>query len=380
MVVYSASIKKDNEEYLEAEARNLYMMTRAEFLAEIAKQYKNVIAVAGSHGKTTTTAMLAKILIDSGFNPTVHIGGDWDEIGGNFRLGGNEYFVTEACEYDKSFLELRPNYLVITNIDWDHVDTYPTPELYRHAFHQLYNRCKVDGCIITDADINIKNAKCNIKNVKINEKNIKNVKKYKKFGYKYDFIFGGVELKNIELCVPGKFNVSNSSKAVALALILGVPKESIIKSLNRFRGVGRRFQKVGVYNGADIIVDYAHHPTEVRANIEVLKENLAGRLFCVFQPHTYSRLGIFWQDFCVVFDKVDDLVVYPVYSAREYPIKNVDSEKLSQCIMQRGVSCQYLDSFAKVKSYLGSVVNPGDVILILGAGNIVDLKDVLLAD
>jgi len=377
-VVYSSSIKKDNEEYKEAVFRNLYMMTRADFLAEISKKYKNVIAVAGSHGKTTTTAMLAKILIDAGMDPTVHIGGNWSEIGGNYRLGGSKYFVTEACEYDKSFLSLRPMYLIITNIDWDHVDTYPTPELYKGAFNILLKRCKMDGCVISDIQTINKNAKCNSKIVKISEKHIQNIKSYKKYCYSYDFYFAGESVQDIELSVPGEFNVYNSAKVVALALALGVSKEIIKESLKNFTGVCRRFEKAGTFCGGDVIVDYAHHPTEIKENIHLVKENVGGKLHCVFQPHTFSRTSVLWHDFCAAFDEVDDLILYPIYPAREWPMPNVTSEKLAHAIAQRGISCRYLDSFAKIKSWLASVVSPGDVVLILGAGNIANLRDVIV--
>lgn len=376
IVIYSSAIKLDNLELKEAKKQNKNIYNRAEFLAEICKMYKVVIAIAGTHGKTTTTGMLTNVLECAGLDPTVHIGGELDGIG-NLRIGNTEYFITEACEYDKSFLTLRPNYVVVTNIDYDHVDTYPTRESYMESFYLFCSRCKMNGRIILDDKTIIKNAKCYLKNVKITQNQIKNINFDKNICYSYDFYFGGVEIKNIKLNIPGEFNLYNSSKVVALCLILGIAPEFIKKGLENFGGVKRRFEKKGTFCGANVVIDYAHHPTEIKENIKLAKKLSRGKLYVVFQPHTFSRTMVFWDEFCNAFSFCDEAIIYPIYSAREKPIENIDSKRLCKDIIKKNVNAKYFKCFKDIENYLKDKLSKEDTILILGAGDICNLADYL---
>ena len=368
LVVYSSAILAENEELVFAKSLGIKTISRAKFLSIICDKFETVIAVAGSHGKTTTVAMIATIFKNWGLKFTLHIGGDvkCDEL--NLGVGGN-IFLTEACEYEKNFLQLKPTHSIITNIDYDHVDTYKNSYEYKNAFCEFISRTSKLVVMEKGQVNNIKNAKCNTKILKITKKHVKNVKMYKNACYQFDFALDN-KWYNFKLGVPGKFNVFNASKAILFAYNFGVPVKTIQKSLIEFCGVSRRFESKGLFCGAEIFLDYAHHPTEIYENIKLAKTIAKGKVFVVFEPHTFSRTKSFWNEFVDAFCFADQVFIYPIYPAREKPICGVTSKSLAKDLHDSGIKSLFVSSFEDIKNNLTGVVKNGDILLILGAGKI----------
>lgn len=316
IVIYNMAIAPNNPELLEAKALSIPCLTRAEFLGEFAQNFDNVIAIAGTHGKTTTTAMISSILLEDGCLPTIHIGGSWSRIGGCGYLGSNKYFVTEACEYKASFLALHPTYSVVTNIEKEHMDYYRTlHNLYRAFVKFATQTKKIVVCPLRFKKILDKSkaitfgleSGCDYR--AINIKSLKGV-------YKYTLQIGGVNECEVILKVPGKYNVLNSLSAIAVCDMMGIPKQQIIDGLKSFKNVNRRFDVLYQDGSLAIVQDYAHHPTEICNFIETAKK-VYGKVYCVFQPHTYSRTKTLLKEFAKCFNGVEKLFLLPTYESRE---------------------------------------------------------------
>lgn len=385
-VVYTAAISRDNAELIEAVARKIPMLTRAELLGQLMKNYDTPIAVSGTHGKTTTTSMISHILLEGDLDPTISVGGILRAIGGNIRVGNSGTFITEACEYTNSFLHFFPKIGVILNIEEDHLDFFKDLEDIRHSFHEFAALLPSDGTLVINGDITdypeiYKDLECHVttygtsadfdysaENLTYNEK-----------GYvSFDLIKHGETTDHIHLSVTGSHNVSNALASIATAELLDIPMETIKKGLLSFTGTDRRFEYKGTRNGVTIVDDYAHHPTEILATLKAAEHYPHRELWCVFQPHTYTRTKAFFHEFAEVLSHTDHLVLADIYAARETDTLGISSRDLAEEVKKLGTDAYYLPTFTEIENFLKEHCAPGDLLITMGAGNVVDIGDALL--
>ncbi|ADZ22266.1 UDP-N-acetylmuramate--L-alanine ligase [Clostridium acetobutylicum EA 2018] len=386
IVVYTAAIPEDNPELIYARKNNISLMTRAEFLGSLMKGHKYNIAISGTHGKTTTTSMVSHIALTEDVDPTILVGGNLDIINGNVLAGKSDYFITEACEYKASFLEFYPYIGVILNIDADHLDYYKNIDDIENTFAKFVNLIPKEGYLIANADDKrvarvASNATCNVVSFGIDNGDIraKNIS-FNESGFSSFDVYKSSELLfNIKLNVPGKHNILNALSAIASALTLKISHKSIIDGLKSFKGTHRRFEIKGVKNGITVIDDYAHHPTEIKATLDAAKNYPHNKIYCVFQPHTYSRTLSLFDDFSNSFSGVDELVLADIYAAREKDTGVVSSLKLSEAINKNGVKSSNLHSFEDIVNYFKSKLNDGDILLTVGAGDVFKIGEMFLS-
>lgn len=387
LVVYTAAISPENPEYLKAKELNLPLMDRAEFLGYIMKGHKYNVAVSGTHGKTTTTSMICHITLKEDVDPTILIGGELDIIGGNVLTGNGEYFITEACEYKSSFLRFFPYIGTILNIDADHLDYYRDINHIKDTFIQFINLIPKDGYLITCIeDENVKeillshNYDCNILTYGLNEGILqgKNIN-YNEFGCAtFDVYKEGLMLFQINLNVPGQHNVLNALASIGTALSLNFSESSIVDGLSSYGGTHRRFEKKGTKDGVTVIDDYSHHPTEIKACLNAAKNYPHHKIYCVFQPHTYTRTLSLFEDFSNAFSGVDNLILADIYAARENDTGVVSSTMLGDRIREKNVNCINLHSFDEIVHYLKSNLKDGDLLLTMGAGDVYKIGEMYL--
>lgn len=319
LVVFSGAISQNNPEILEAKKQNIEVVERSFLLSLISQEFKNIIAIAGTHGKTTTTAMIAHIFLISGLNPTVHLGGIYEQMGGNVFLGDKDYFITEACEFRNSFLTLSPNVSVINNIEPEHLDFFKTVKNENKSFNEFVNKTK-DICFVGDGCFKkIKDNKITY-TYGINESCFvcaKNIEKDEFGNYSFDCYKKDCFLGKIKLNVFGKHNIQNALATICVCLHYKIDFNVICLGLKTFEGVKRRFEYLGVYKNCITITDYAHHPSEIMSAIKTCKEVFNKKLICVFQPHTYSRTKTLMNEFVACFKKVDELYLLKTYPSRE---------------------------------------------------------------
>lgn len=387
VIVYTAAIHPDNPELKEAVRRGLPLLTRAELLGQLMQNYKKAVAVAGTHGKTTTTSMLTEILMDSGQDPTISVGGMLDAIGGNIRVGGSDIFVTEACEYTNSFLSFFPTIAVILNIEADHLDFFKDLDDIRRSFCRFARLLPADGLLIINSDIPdyeeiCRGLSCRIITVGSDPKKSRYSAADIRFDQNacasYTLLVDGKERDTIVLGVPGMHNVYNSLAAVAAAKELGISEEEIKSGLLHFSGTHRRFEKKGELNGVVIIDDYAHHPHEIEATLSTARNYPHREIWCVFQPHTYTRTKALFDDFARALSKADHVVLADIYAARETDTLGVSSELLAQRIRELGTEAVYLPDFASIEKFLLKNCVNGDLLITMGAGDIVKVGEKLL--
>ena len=384
LVVYSAAIHKDNPEIVAAKELGIQTIDRAELLGRISKEYKNVIAVAGTHGKTTTTGMIASIFLRANLNPTIHIGGYLPIIEGNVRLGGTEYFVTEACEYYDSFLSLCPNVSVILNIQKDHLDYFKNMANLQKSFEKFTKNTKLSGVVITNFDDeNCKklSADCKIiyygfSNGNLYADNITSVDEK----YSFDAIYFGKNLGRICLPIVGKHNIYNALASIAVSLFFDIDFCVIKQALETFLPSKRRYQEIVLPNGVTVVHDYAHHPTEIKACLVATKKRTKNKLIVVFEPHTFSRTQYLWEEFCECFGGADKVYLPPIYPARESPIENISSENLAKQICLHGIDCVATKDLKETYNFLQQDIKNGNCFLLLGAGTIVHLAEMFGID
>lgn len=377
-IVVSTAIPFDNPEVLAAKDLGITKLHRSDINAALVNEYQG-IAVAGAHGKTTTTSMLGVALTKAGVSPTVVVGGEVPDLGTNAKLGESEYLVSEADESDGSFLKLHPHIAVVTNVEDDHMDHYGTMENIIKAFTQfIKNVDKENGYAVFCFDNeNLRHIAQNIdrkfysyaidheadyqaKNVTTNGK-----------GIAFDVMHGKEELGHISLNIPGRHNVLDAMACIVTALSIGVPFAKVAEGLAAFHGAKRRFQTKGRVDGVWIVDDYAHHPTEIAATLKAAKETKPERLICVFQPHRYSRTQLLHDEFGKAFAAADLLVLTDIYAAGEAPIAGISGETiLNEVRRQSGQDVIYLPSREKIASYLKEEVKEGDLIITMGAGDI----------
>lgn len=384
LVVHTAAVHEDNPEMAEALKRGITRIDRAEFLGAVMKCYKNAIGIAGTHGKTTTTSMLAHALIYTQNDPTVSVGGELDIIGGNIKAGKSDFFLTEACEYTNSFLKFFPHVAVITNIEADHLDFFKDIQDIMESFRKYALLTKDKGYVVAwgeDPKIisALKDTGCNIIYYGLSPKydfyadNIKYTSGFPEF----DVMKKGEKLCHISLNVPGEHNILNAIASIAVCCIYGIDPEKAAKGIESFKGTHRRFEKMGELNGAPIIADYAHHPTEILATLKTAKKFNAEKIWCVFQPHTYTRTKTLWNDFLTCFDNADELILTDIYAAREKPDGVTTSEKLAAEMKNNRDNVIYIKNFNDIAEYLKENVRKNDMVFIMGAGDIIKLADII---
>ncbi len=385
LVVHTAAVKGDNPEMAEALKDGIPLIDRAEFLGGIMKNYKHAIGVAGTHGKTTTTSMLAHALMYSETDPTISIGGELDLIDGNIRCGNSDLFVTEACEYTNSFLKFYPSIALITNIEEDHLDFFTGIEMIRDSFRKFAMLTKGKGHVVAfgdDKNVRLALADCDLQVItygmgKNNEYYAENI--VYDTGYpSFDVMKDNEVICHVSLNVPGNHNIQNALATVAVCLLLGIDADTAARGIETFSGTHRRFEKKGVVNGALVIDDYAHHPTEIKTTLKAAREFPHTRIRCIFQPHTYSRTRTLWDDFVKAFDDADEIIMTHIYAAREKYDSVTDPDRLAEEISMRGFDAKYIDSFEEIIDYIKETAQEGEIIFTMGAGDIAKIGDELV--
>lgn len=385
LIVYTAAISSDNPELVKGKELNISLMDRAEFLGLLMKGHKYNVAVAGTHGKTTTTSMVSHITLEAELDPTILVGGELDIINGNVRAASSEYFITEACEYKASFLKFFPYIGIILNIDADHLDFYKDIDDIENTFNKFAALIPSDGFLIANADDErVRNvtqkASCNIVTYGINSGDLRasDIVFEANGCASFNVSLKGIRLGNIILNVPGIHNVLNSLAGIGTALSLGISFEDAKEGLFNFHGTHRRFELKGVKNGITVIDDYAHHPTEIKATLAAAKNYPQKRIVCVFQPHTYSRTKSLLDEFSQSFDELDELILADIYAAREKNDPSISSDILGDKIREKGIKCTNLHSFDEIVAHLHTELKEGDLLLTVGAGDVYRIGEIFL--
>lgn len=386
LIVYTAAIREDNPEFIAANELQIPMLSRAQLLGQIMDHYSRSIAVSGTHGKTSTTSMISQILLEADTDPTITVGGILPAIGSNLRVGSSDVFITEACEYTNSFLNFRPKYSLILNIEAEHLDFFKDIQDIRNSFHLFAQNTQPSGATIINGEIpHFQELTSGLpqqiitygfdpafdfyaKDITFNEKGC----------CSFYAMHHGQELFQITLNVPGVHNASNALSAIALAVTMKLPSEAIRQGLTKFSGAERRFQYKGETNGITIIDDYAHHPTEIRATLTAAKHYPHKRLVLVFQPHTYSRIKSFLKDFVDALSLADIIILADIYAAREQNTFDISSKDILDLLKQQKKECYYLPSFDEIEKFLLKNCMNGDLLITMGAGNIVEIGESLL--
>ncbi|WP_425060776.1 UDP-N-acetylmuramate--L-alanine ligase [Sporomusa carbonis] len=377
-IIISTAIPETNPEVQAARDKGIPVYHRADMLAFLMSKQKG-IAVAGAHGKTTTTSMIALMLEKSGMDPTIIIGGELESIGGNAKLGHGQYLVAEADESDGSFLKLSPQIAVVTNIENDHMDYYKTMDNILRTFNQFLHKLDpAEGLAVLCFD-----------NAYVRDMAVKLERRYVSYALNHDADYTARNIKSdgpvtsfnvyyhgellgaVKICVPGMHNAANALAAVAVGVEAGLSFEQIADGLGMFQGAKRRFQSKGRVNGVWVVDDYAHHPTEIITTLQGARQTKPKRLICVFQPHRYTRTKLLRQEFGTAFTPADLLILTDVYSAGEQPIPGIDGEVIKEEVeRQTNQRVTYIPDKNKISRYLAEIVEPGDLVMTMGAGNI----------
>ncbi len=379
--VYTAAIHPDHPEFAKATALNLPILTRAELLGQIMANYKLPIAISGTHGKTTVTGMVSEILMAADTDPTLSVGGILESIGGNIRIGHSDVFVTEACEYTNSFLSFFPKISVILNVEGDHLDFFKDIHDIRNSFNKFANHTPEDGVVIIGdiegKDIVTKGVKSPVvtfgssQNADYYPTDIK----FDNGNTSYTLHSKNHSDTSVSLIVPGMHSVLNSMAAIAVADFMGIDRDVTLKALKTFGGAKRRFEKKGVYNDIIIYDDYAHHPSEIKATLSAAANISKKKLWCVFQPHTYTRTKALMDDFASALALADAVILAPIYAARETDNLGISSNDVSEKIKKLGTESYYLTDFEEIKKFIKNNCAPGDMLITMGAGDIVNIAD-----
>ena len=386
LVVYTSAIHPDNPEYIAMEQLGLPHLTRAELLGQLMRNYKLPIAISGTHGKTTTTSMVSEILLAADTDPTLSIGGILKAIGGNIRIGKSDYFVTEACEYTNSFLSFFPKISLILNVEADHLDFFKDIQDIRNSFHKFASLLPEDGTLIINGNIPhideiTRELSCKIITFGTDASN-----DYSPSNITYDELARPTFTLNrrngiseaYTLRVPGEHNVYNAIAAIALADLLGIDSAVTKEALLHFEGTDRRFEYKGTLGGVTIIDDYAHHPTEISAALAAAHNYPHKKLWCVFQPHTYTRTKAFLKDFAKALSAADSVILADIYAAREQDTLGISSQTLQEEIQKLGTNCYYFPSFNEIENFILENCESGDLLITMGAGDVVNVGENLL--
>lgn len=389
LIVYSAAVSQENPELKAALEQGIPAVSRAEALGALMADYDMSIAISGTHGKTTTTSMISLILENSHKNPTILVGGNLAEIEGNVKVGTSDYFVTEACEYMDSFLSLRPKIEIILNIDSDHLDYFKDIEHIVSSFDRFAKLVPKDGFVIAyDANPFVKTVvrdlPCRVITFGFNDQSdfyASNIE-FNAFGMpSYELYKGRNKLCTLQLSVPGEHNIANSLAAVACCHSLGVDIADIVSTLESFTGTQRRFDVIGVTkNNIRVVDDYAHHPTEIKATLSAAQNIPHNALWCLFQPHTYTRTMALFDDFADAFADADKIIVAEIYAAREKNIYKISSKELVTEIkrVHPGKEVYYISDFDEMANFVINNAVENDLVLTMGAGDIYKAAEIIL--
>lgn len=396
MVVYTAAISKEtNEEYLEAINLCIPTLERAPFLGSLLKQYTSPICVAGMHGKTTTTSMIASILKGINKEPTVLVGAKLKELDNlNYMIGNDDFFVLEACEYVDSFLNFPGKTSVVLNIEEDHLDYFEDLDDIKDSFEQFIDLTYPNGNLVINGDnkncIDVLNSTQNI----LTEKNIrlctfsvedehatifaKDIALNERGAYDFTLVIESKEICKVSLNVPGKHNVMNALASIGTAFVNNIDIISCIPPLEKFTGASRRFEyKKNINNTVRVFDDYAHHPTEIKSTLQTARELNPDRIIAVFEPHTYTRTKALFNEFAESFDNTDIIIITKIYAAREISDGSITSEMLCDAIKQRGVNAIYIESFEDIAKFIKENAKGNDIVLTIGAGTVTKINDLL---
>ena len=377
LCVYTAAISEENPELLEAKRQNVPTMTRAELLGRIMKNYKEAINVSGTHGKTTTTSMIGEILMEAQMDPTITVGGMMKDIGGNLRVGKSDVFLAEACEYTNSFLSFFPTIEVVLNIEEDHLDFFKDINDIRSSFRKFIEKLPENGILIFNKDIPGR------KIITFGHNDADYTANFISYDHyarpTYTLFEKGEDRGKVTLGVTGEHNIYNSLSAIAVARAIGIPFDTIKKGLLEFSGTDRRFQLKGKVNGFTIIDDYAHHPQEIAATIATAKKYPHKKLWVAFQPHTYSRTLALMDDFAGALSQADEIILADIYAAREQNTVGVSSNDLRKLMLSQNTNVYYIPDFPSIQEFVLSHVEEGDLLITMGAGNIVEVGEELLS-
>jgi len=379
LVVYTAAVKKDNPEYVAAGIKGKPLIERAELLGHMLKGYSRAVCVAGTHGKTSTTSLLAEIMVNAGLDPTISIGGHMLTDGTNYRVGNSEHFLLEACEYSNSYHHWHPYLGIILNIDADHLDFFGNEDGVIKSFRRFAEN--ISGHLVIQKDTLgfeyvTRGLECNV--VTFGKEGadfwLNNVQHSS-----FDVMKGDECLARVNLPLPGEYNMLNALAAFTTAYLLGVSPNDIAATLQNVKGAKRRFEYKGMYNGTVIIDDYAHHPTEIRECLAAAKKSVKNKLYCLFQPHTYTRTRNHFADFCTAFKDADHIMLLPIYAAREKFDPTISSIDLERGIKDAGGDVINFDTFKDAEEYLKNILSPGDMLITMGAGEAYFVGESLLS-
>ena len=385
-VVYTAAISKENEEYLAACNKQIPMLSRAQLLGQLMTNYETPIAISGTHGKTTTTSMMTHILLAADSDPTISVGGILKAIGGNIRVGNSSLFVTEACEYTNSFLSFFPKISVILNVEEDHMDFFSGIDEIAESFHQFAKKLPDDGLLVINGEIETKEAilkglTCKVLTYGASKENDyypSNITYDETGNSSFDLYHNEELIGHFVLKVVGEHNIYNAISTILVAKELGITNEQINEGFSTFYGTNRRFEYKGDLHGVHVIDDYAHHPTEIQATLDACMRYPHEELWCVFQPHTYSRTKAFLDDFAKTLSQADHVVLADIYAAREIDTLGISSKDLAEKISVYGTDVHYFSSFDEIETFLLTNCKKNDLLITMGAGNVVNIGESLL--
>lgn len=386
LIIYTDAIAPDNIELIAARSSGAAVVDRASFLGSLMKNYKNSIAVSGTHGKTTTTSMIATIINNEELNPTILLGGELDSIGGNVKLGTNEFLLTEACEYKANILKYHPSMAIVLNIDEDHLDFFKSIDHITETFREFVDNLTENDILVANTDdehVKSLSKKCRATVVTIGidqdaDFMAKNIS-FDSVGYpSFDLFVRGSHERNLRLSVMGKHNVYNSLAAIAASYSIGIDKELVLEKIASYGGVHRRLELKGFMGNIRVIDDYAHHPTEIKASLNAVRNSTKEKVFCIFQPHTFTRTKILLDSFSEAFSEADRIVIADIYAARELDNGEIHSRDLAELIKMRGYDAVYLGSFDEIEEYILNEATNHDTVITMGAGNIYQVGTNLL--
>lgn len=373
--VYTSAIKVDSPLLTSLREKGIECVVRAEFLGALMKEYTNRVGIAGTHGKSTTSGMISAIFLEAGLDPTIMIGAGLAGLDGGFRLGKHNNFIFEACEYQDSFLSFSPSISVVLNVEHDHTDYFKTFEQMKESFTKFMsigdfsvvnidNESAKECAENADSKIFYYSSKGN-KSADAYADNIT----FSKGKASFDAIISGERFAHISLSVLGEFQVSNAMAAISVAYLSGLEAEFVEKALSSYTGVSRRFEFRKMYNGAEIRDDYAHHPDEIKATLSAVKGVGYNHVYVVFQPHTYTRTHDLFSDFATSFENCDEVVFADIYAAREKDRFGITSKDLAN-VVPNG---KYVGDFSEIANYIKPKLEEGDLLIIMGAGNIINI-------
>ena len=388
IVVYSAAIKKDDPEMIEAKRLNIPTIERADFLGEITRCYKDTICISGTHGKTTTTSMISLCFLEGLKDPSIQVGAFLKQIDGNYKVGNSEHFILEACEYVESFLKFSPKAEIILNIDNDHLDYFKNFDNIKNAFIKYVKLLPNDGLLVLNGDdsncldmksyTSAKTVTYGITNKNTNFFAVNIVFDNDGFA-EFDVYHNDEFFERIKLSVPGMHNVLNALACISVCTEYGIDKNAIKSALAKFTGAHRRFEFKGkIENKASVYDDYGHHPTEIIATAKSLMNKKYNKSWVIFQPHTYSRTKNLLNDFAKALLNFDNIIVLDIYAAREKNTYGITSKDLTNKIISLGKDAKYIPDFNECVSYVKDNVQENDIIMTLGAGTVTEIGPMLV--